>query len=189
MENEDVVGAAPTGDDPTTSWVINNFIANMGASYIRGLAISVIQSGAFIVWSNITCYYTYHWSDWGRIKINSLNTHNTPHFSPKQWDVFLRFCIKKKSCVIKAPHCTYVLVTEKINAYKNSSNESGMTRQISQQRMTFFNSWFISLNYELRFRFQTPYISWNSQFDMISDKYILNQGTLCIHNIYRNIHP
>ena len=105
------------------------------------------------------------------------------------WDVFLRFCIKKKSCVIKAPHCTYILVTEKINAYKNSSNESGMTRQISQQRMTFFNSWFISVNYELQFRFQAPYIFWNNKFDMISDKYILYQGTLCIHNIYRNIHP
>ena len=31
VENEDVVGAAPTGDAPATSewsWVINNFIAN-----------------------------------------------------------------------------------------------------------------------------------------------------------------
>ena len=39
VENEDVVGAAPTGDAPTTSGVINNFIAYGGASYIRGLTI------------------------------------------------------------------------------------------------------------------------------------------------------
>ena len=44
MENEDVVGAAPTGDAPTTSRLINNLIAYKGASYIRDLMVTKLRS-------------------------------------------------------------------------------------------------------------------------------------------------
>ena len=40
VENEDAIKAAPTGDALTISWVIRNLIANLGATYIRGLTVA-----------------------------------------------------------------------------------------------------------------------------------------------------
>ena len=41
VDNEDVVGAAPTGDAPTTSELSKIFIANLGAFYIRDLTVVI----------------------------------------------------------------------------------------------------------------------------------------------------
>ena len=54
VENEDVVGAAPTGDAPTTSeWSIN-VIAHKGAPYIRDLTVHYF----FCIHLNILILYT-----------------------------------------------------------------------------------------------------------------------------------
>ena len=46
--NEDVAGAAPTGDAPNYFWVINNVIAYWGATYIRCLTVLALPYDIYI---------------------------------------------------------------------------------------------------------------------------------------------
>ena len=54
VENEDVGRAAPTGDAPNYTWVINNLIAHKGATYITDLTVYHIKSAytfiALVLW-------------------------------------------------------------------------------------------------------------------------------------------